>query len=65
MADYDLLSSAGFERRQHRARRAGRGLRVILLEQGDLGASVHPGLAAAIHGDLSVLERRAFFRERR
>ena len=43
---------------------AGRGLRVILLEQGDLGAGASQASPRLIHGDLAVLERRAFFRVR-
>src|SRR3982074_1579024 len=43
---------------------AGRGLRVILLEQGDLGAAASSASPRLIHGDLAVLERRAFFRVR-
>src|SRR4029077_11504098 len=43
---------------------AGRGLRVILLEQGDLGGAASSASARLVHGDLRVLERRAFRRLR-
>ena len=65
MADYDLailgggLNGAGIARDA-----AGRGLRVILLEQGDLGSGASSASPRLIHGDLSVLERRDFFRVR-
>jgi glycerol-3-phosphate dehydrogenase len=39
-------------------------LRVILLEQDDLGAAASSASARLIHGDLAVLERRGFFRVR-
>src|SRR3954464_15383644 len=44
---------------------AGRGLRVILFEQGDLGGAASSATPRLIHGDLSVLERRGFWRVRR
>ncbi len=65
MADYDLailgggLNGVGIARDA-----AGRGLRVILLEQGDLGTGASSASPRLIHGDLSVLERRDFFRVR-
>jgi glycerol-3-phosphate dehydrogenase len=43
---------------------AGRGLRVILFEQGDLGGAASSATPRLIHGDLAVLERRAFRRVR-
>ena len=43
---------------------AGRGLRVILLEQGDLGAGASSASPRLIHGDLADLERRHFLRVR-
>src|SRR5882724_4390954 len=65
MADYDLAIIGGGLNGVSVARdAAGRGLRVILLEQGDLGAAASSASPRLIHGDLSVLERRAFFRVR-
>jgi glycerol-3-phosphate dehydrogenase len=65
MADYDLAIIGGGLNGVSVARdAAGRGLRVILLEQGDLGAGASSASPRLIHGDLSVLERRAFFRVR-
>src|SRR5438477_10608853 len=43
---------------------AGRGLRVILLEQGDLGVGASSASRRLIHGDLAMLERWAFLRVR-
>ena len=66
MADYDLAIIGGGLNGVSIARdAAGRGLRVILLEQGDLGAAASSSTARLIHGDLSVLERRHFRRVRR
>ena len=66
MADYDLAIIGGGINGVSVARdAAGRGLRVILLEQGDLGAAASSATARLIHGDLSVLERRHFRRVRR
>jgi glycerol-3-phosphate dehydrogenase len=63
MADYDLAIIGGGLNGASVARdAAGRGLRVILLEQGDLGAGASSATSRLIHGDLSVLERRGFFR---
>jgi glycerol-3-phosphate dehydrogenase len=65
MADYDLaiigggLNGVGIARDA-----AGRGLRVILLEQGDLGAGASSASPRLIHGDLAELERRHFLRVR-
>jgi glycerol-3-phosphate dehydrogenase len=65
MADYDLAIIGGGLNGVSVARdAAGRGLRVILLEQGDLGGGASSASPRLIHGDLSVLERRAFFRVR-
>src|ERR1700730_7777421 len=65
MADYDLAVIGGGLNGVSVARdAAGRGLRVILLEQGDLGAGASSASPRLIPGDLSVLERRAFLRVR-
>src|SRR6185437_1723070 len=61
MADYDLAIIGGGINGVSVARdAAGRGLRVILLEQGDLGSAASSATSRLIHGDLSALERRAF-----
>src|SRR3954454_17793438 len=66
MADYDLSIIGGALNGVSLARdAAGRGLRVILLEQGDLGGAASSATPRLIHGDLSVLERRGFRRVRR
>src|SRR3979490_440757 len=63
MADYDLAIIGGGLNGVSVARdAAGRGLRVILLEQGDLGGAASSATPRLIHGDLSVLERRGFWR---
>jgi glycerol-3-phosphate dehydrogenase len=65
MADYDLAIIGGGLNGVSIARdAAGRGLRVLLLEQGDLGAGASSASPRLIHGDLGLLERRAFFRVR-
>ena len=65
MADYDLAIIGGGLNGVSVARdAAGRGLRVILLEQGDLGAGASSASPRLIHGDLAGLERRAFLRVR-
>ena len=65
MADYDLAIIGGGLNGVSMARDvAGRGLRVILLEQGDLGAGASSASPRLIHGDLAGLERRAFLRVR-
>jgi glycerol-3-phosphate dehydrogenase len=65
MADYDLAIIGGGLNGVSIARdAAGRGLRVILLEQGDLGAGASYAAGRLIHGDLGLLERRAFLRVR-
>jgi glycerol-3-phosphate dehydrogenase len=65
MADYDLAIIGGGLNGVSLARdAAGRGLRVILLEQGDLGAAASSATSRLIHGDLAMLERRGFLRVR-
>jgi glycerol-3-phosphate dehydrogenase len=65
MAEYDLAIIGGGLNGVSMARdAAGRGLRVILLEQGDLGAAASSATSRLIHGDLSVLERRGVSRVR-
>lgn len=66
MADYDLAIIGGGLNGVSLARdAAGRGLRVILIEQGDLAGAASSATPRLIHGDLSVLERRNFWRVRR
>jgi glycerol-3-phosphate dehydrogenase len=63
MADYDLAIIGGGLNGVSVARdAAGRGLRVILIEQGDLGGAASCANGRLIQGDLAVLERRAFRR---
>ena len=65
MADYDLAIIGGGMNGVCIARdAAGRGLRVILLEQGDLGSAASSASPRLIHGDLALLERRALLRVR-
>jgi len=65
MADYDLAVIGGGLNGVSIARdAAGRGLRVILLEQGDLAAGASSASPRLIHGDLAALERRNFWRVR-
>src|SRR3977135_69103 len=65
MADYDLAIIGGGLNGVSVARdAAGRGLRVILLEQGDLAAGASQASPRVVHGDLAVLERRRFLRVR-
>ena len=65
MADYDLAIIGGGLNGVSIARdAAGRGLRVILLEQGDLGGGASQASPRLIHGDLAGLERRRFLRVR-
>ncbi|WOH54434.1 glycerol-3-phosphate dehydrogenase [Bradyrhizobium sp. sBnM-33] len=65
MADYDLAIIGGGLNGVSIARdAAGRGLRVILLEQGDLGAGASSASPRLIHGDLASLERRHLLRVR-
>jgi glycerol-3-phosphate dehydrogenase len=65
MADYDLAIIGGGLNGASMAREAaGRGLRVILIEQGDLGGAASSATGRLIQGDLAVLERRALRRTR-
>src|SRR5260370_23902140 len=65
MADYDLAIIGGGLNGVSAARdAAGRGLRVILLEEGALGAGASSAARRLIHGDAALLERRAFLRVR-
>src|SRR3984893_15022037 len=65
MADYDLAIIGGGLNGVCVARdAAGRRLRVILLERGDLCAGPSSASPRLIHGDLAMLERRAFLRVR-
>lgn len=65
MADYDLAIIGGGLNGVSVARdAAGRGLRVILFEQGDLGGAASSASPRLIHGDLAGLERRHFLRVR-
>src|SRR6201994_903054 len=66
MADYDLAIIGGGLNGVSVARdAAGRGLRVILLEQGDLGGAASSATSRLIHGDLAMLERRGLLRVHR
>lgn len=66
MADCDLAIIGGGLNGVSLARdAAGRGLRVILFEQGDLAGATSSATPRLIHGDLSALERRGFWRVRR
>jgi glycerol-3-phosphate dehydrogenase len=66
MADYDLAIIGGGLNGVSIARdAAGRGLRVILMEQSDLGAGASSASPRLIHGDLAGLERRRFLRVHR
>jgi glycerol-3-phosphate dehydrogenase len=65
MADYDLAIIGGGLNGVSIARdAAGRGLRVLLLEQGDLGSAASAASPRLVHGDLALLERRGFGRVR-
>src|SRR3981081_3389809 len=65
MADYDLAIIGGGLNGVSVARdAAGRGLRGMLREEGDRGAGASSASPRLIHGDLAVLERRAFLRVR-
>ena len=65
MTDYDLAVIGGGLNGVSLARDAvGRGLRVILLEQGDLGHGASSATSRLIHGDLAALERSRFLRVR-
>src|SRR5271167_1339301 len=65
MADYDLAIIGGGLNGVSVARDAdGRDLRVILLEQGDIGGAASTATGRLIQGDLTILERRALSRVR-
>lgn len=65
MTDYDLAVIGGGLNGASLARdAAGRGLRVILIEQGDLGAAASSATSRLVHGDLAMLERRGLLRVR-
>ncbi|CAL75120.1 Glycerol-3-phosphate dehydrogenase [Bradyrhizobium sp. ORS 278] len=66
MADYDLAIIGGGLNGVSLARdAAGRGLRVLLVEQGDLGGAASSATSRLVHGDLAALERRSLLRVRR
>jgi len=61
MADFDLAIIGGGINGSGIARdAAGRGLKVLLVEQGDLGAGTSSASSKLIHGGLRYLEHRAF-----
>src|SRR2546423_4679878 len=61
MADYDLaIIGGGRNGVSGRRDAAGRGLRVILLEQGDLGSAASSASPRLRHGELAMVERGAF-----
>src|ERR1700709_1561617 len=63
MADYDPAIIGGGLNGVSMARdAAGRGLRVILLEQGDLGGGASSASSRLIHGNLAAVESGALFR---
>lgn len=65
MTDYDLAIIGGGLNGASLARdAAGRGLRVILFEQGDLGGGASSATSGLVHGDLATLERRGLLRVR-
>src|SRR5688500_15211269 len=65
MADYDLAIIGGGLNGVSIARdAAGRGLRVILPEEGDLGAGASSASPRLIHGDRADLDRRHFLHVR-
>ncbi len=65
MADYDLAIIGGGLNGVSVARdAAGRGLRVVLIEQGDLGGAASSASGRLVQGDLMALERREFRRTR-
>src|ERR1700756_5321081 len=66
MADYDLAVIGGGVNGVSVARdAAGRGLRGVLLEQGDLGAAASSATSRLVHGEPSVLESWGIFRVRK
>ena len=65
MADYDLAIIGGGLNGASIARdAAGRGLRVVLIEQGDLACAASAASPPLIHGDPSLLEHRRWWRVR-
>lgn len=65
MADYDLAVIGGGLNGASIARdAAGRGLRVILFEQGDLASAASSATSRLVHGDLLMLEGRRLRRVR-
>jgi len=65
MADYDLAIIGGGLNGASIARdAAGRGLRVVLIEQGDLACAASAAGPPLIHGDPSLLEHRRWWRVR-
>jgi glycerol-3-phosphate dehydrogenase len=65
MTDYDLAIIGGGLNGVSLARdAAGRGLRVVLFEQGDLGGGASSATSGLVHGDLAALERRSLLRVR-
>lgn len=65
MTDYDLAVIGGGLNGVSVARDAvGRGLRVVLFEQGDLGGAASSATSGLVHGDLAMLERRGLLRVR-
>src|SRR5579871_2548800 len=65
MADYDLAIIGGGLNGASLARdAAGRGLRVALIEQGDLAAAASSAGPPLVHGDPALLEQRRWWRVR-
>src|ERR1700739_4089385 len=65
MADYDLAIIGGGLDAASRARdAAGRGLRVVLIEHGDLASAASAACPPLIHGDPALLEHRRWWRVR-
>jgi glycerol-3-phosphate dehydrogenase len=65
MADYDLAIIGGGLNGASMARdAAGRGLRVVLIEQGDLASAASAACPPLIHGDPALLEHRRWWRVR-
>ena len=65
MADYDLAIIGGGLNGTSVARdAAGRGLRVVLIEQGDLASAASAAGSPLIHGDPALLEHRRWWRVR-
>jgi len=65
MADYDLAIIGGGLNGASMARdAAGRGLRVVLIEQGDLASAASAACPPLVHGDPALLEHRRWWRVR-